>query len=275
MSSFHPAPRARSQRGVTLVELLVGVLIGLMVVAVAITTLMTSRAVSGDVGDVSRIQQQASWIFRTIGTQVRQAGGMHLNMAAEKPPSAAFDEDDAVKFERSDPGVFNPRTDTIAPNPPGESGYQLSVGYLWYAEKLYSLGGVRGSTQRDCLGEAGAAVIRSSFRLHDHRLLCKSGDPEVDEQPIADNVAEFQLRYLVQEGADIRYASAGDVADWGDVLGVEVCLVLFGTQGMDLPGGSAYTDCSSANIPLAGLDAKRRNKVHMAFRTVYQLRSRS
>jgi len=274
MPSSRHTPCPRSQRGVTLTELLVGVIMGLMVVAVAITALMTSRAVSGDVGDASRIQQQASWIFRTIGQQVRQAGGMHLNMAADKPSGAAFDEDDAVKFERSAPSVFNPRTDAIAPNPPGASDYQLSVGYLRHEEQLHSLGGAHGSIQRDCLGEAGSglAVIRSSFRLQNHQLFCKGAG---SEQPIAENVAEFQLRYLVQNGAAIRYAHADAVADWGDVLGVEVCLVLFGTQGMDLPSGSAYTDCSGSSVQLASLGANRRNKVHMAFRTVYQLRSRS
>ena len=44
------------QQGVTLLEMLVGLVIGLLVVAVAAGALMVSRGVSGTVSDVSGIQ---------------------------------------------------------------------------------------------------------------------------------------------------------------------------------------------------------------------------
>ncbi len=70
-------------------------------------------------------------------------------------------------------------------------------------------------------------------------------------QPIAQNVAAFQVRYLLQgtDQADptMLYTNRAGVADWNRVQGVEVCLVLFGTERIDLPTDGAeltsYTDC--------------------------------
>ena len=65
-----------TQRGVTLVELMVGIAIGLLVVAVATSALMVSRGISGTVSDASGLHQQAAHAMRVIGQQVRQAGSL-------------------------------------------------------------------------------------------------------------------------------------------------------------------------------------------------------
>ncbi len=74
------------QRGATLIELLVGITIGLLTIAVATGALMVSRGISGTVTDASQLQQQASYAFRVFGQQLRQAGSMRLRICA----SAAF-----------------------------------------------------------------------------------------------------------------------------------------------------------------------------------------
>ena len=60
-------PLKSQQRGVTLIELLVGIAIGLMVVAVALGALMASRSISGTVSEATSLQQQAAYAFRVIG----------------------------------------------------------------------------------------------------------------------------------------------------------------------------------------------------------------
>lgn len=69
-----------SQKGVTLVELMVGIAIGLLVISVAVGALMVSRNISGTVSDATGIQQQAAYAMRVIGQQVRQAGSLRLNL---------------------------------------------------------------------------------------------------------------------------------------------------------------------------------------------------
>ena len=80
-----------TQSGVTLIELMVGIAIGLMVVAVAMGALMVSRSVSGTVSDASDIQQQAAYAMRVIGAQVRQAGSLRINL--DYQPNTAEPQD--------------------------------------------------------------------------------------------------------------------------------------------------------------------------------------
>lgn len=281
-----PSTKA-AQRGVTLIELLVGISIGLLTIAVAIGALMVSRGVSGTVSDSSQLQQQAAYAFRVLGQQLRQAGSLRLNLAAQKTASATIDAADPVAFETKvqDPGdssTFDPEKNTISGiDNPGAGAYKLTVGYRNYTEPLYT-SAVDASMLRNCLGQSGTnALIQSQFALTNDNLMCQgTAQPE----PVIQNVANFQVRYLVQDDTEpgnpkIRYVNATTAkTNWRGVFGVEVCLVLYGTEVIDMPSNSTYTDCPAADgtmasINMTTLSAPRTRRMHMVFRNVYQLRS--
>lgn len=289
LSMKHNHQRYTAQRGVTLIELLVGITIGLLTIAVAMGALMVSRGVSGTVSDASEIQQQASYAFRVVGQQLRQAGSLKLKLAAAKvegditPPLVG----DPVAFETDfSDGVstFTLATDTLSGlDAPSASEYKLTTGYRNYTEPVYTNAAVQ-SLQRNCLGGQGsAALIQSRFVLNaaTNELRC-DGNGQV--QPIVRNVANFQVRYLVQSAngtgsPNLRYVNAATVgapgsAGWAQVFAVEVCLVLYGNESIDLPTGSSYTDCDGATaVNMTTLAAPRNRRMHMVFRNVYQLRS--
>ena len=229
MKPLHPSPRHHFssfhsfQSGATLIELMVGITIGLLTVAVATGALMVSRTVSGTVTDASQLQQQASYAFRVLGQQ-------------------------------------------------------LSAAYQNYAEKSFTASADI-SFFRDCSGAgsspASTPIIQSNFVL-------KSGELYCGAQPVLRNVADFQVRYLVQSDAavgtpKIQAASAAAArANWFQVFGVEVCLVLYGDEVIDMPAGSEYVGCDGKKVNMSSsgsLDSSRKNRMHMSFRNVYQLRS--
>lgn len=72
---FHPGHR---QKGISIVELLVGMAIGLLVLVAAVGSLVYTRVSSTVVGDSSRLQQDASTAFRIIGHQIRQSGARRV-----------------------------------------------------------------------------------------------------------------------------------------------------------------------------------------------------
>ena len=76
------------ENGLTLVELLVGISIGLLVIGVATGALLASRGISGTVSDATNIQQQAAYAMRVIGQQVRQSGSLHLDVPAIPEPNS-------------------------------------------------------------------------------------------------------------------------------------------------------------------------------------------
>lgn len=277
-SSF--AEIKKHSKGATLVELLVGITIGLMTIAVATGALVVSRGVSGTVSDASQIQQQASLAFRILGQQIRQAGSIQLNLAAKKNAGAAIDPRDVVAFPSLESfptlsGIESPST----------GQYKLTVGHQNYTESLLPTG-AQSSPFRDCVGAKAepdgsmpsTLIVQSNFVLEDSELKCKGFGAS---QPIIKNVADFQVVYLRQANAaeglpTVQRVSADALSatDWKQVFGVEVCITLYGTESIDLPSGSKYKDCKNNDITITSLaDTNRRNKLHLTFKSVYQLRS--
>ena len=272
--------KGQFQQGVTLIELLVGIIIGLLTVAVAMGALMISRSVTGTVSDSSMLQQQASYAFRVIGQQLRQAGSLRLNLAAQKADGAAIDMADPVAFETKSTD-FDPSTNTISGlDTPGTNEYKLTVGYRNYKEPVYTSVNTA-SMLRDCLGQAPSDnIIQSRFLLNlaNNELRCIGATGS--SQPIIQNVANFQVRYLLQTAAtsgnpQISYVNADTAKSaWPQVVGVEVCLVLYGNEAIDMPADTQYLDCdNSTSVTMNTLAAPRTRRAHMVFKNIYQLRS--
>lgn len=253
-----------------MIELLVGLTIGLMTIAVAIGTLMISRQVSGAVSEASQLQQQAAQAFRTIGQQARQAGSLRLNLAYAKDSSATVDLADPVAFE-----VATGVTSVSDRRAPSATKEQLALAYQNYTENLVGSNTAQ-SQFRDCLGQAGGeSVIRSSFWLEkaagasNGELMCQgsTGTP----QPVIENVADFRVRFLEQAGSfgspTMRYRTADTLAatDWPHVHAIEVCLEMEGNE--NLPASTAqYLNCANQSVA-------RGNRLRMVLRNTYQIRS--
>lgn len=267
----------RSQRGVTLIELMVGLVVGLLVVAAAMGTMMVSRGISGTVSDASNIQQQAAYAMRTIGLQLRQAGSLRLDL---NPTGAVEDLASAVvKFER-EYGDFDYAKNIIRGiDAPTGADFKLTTGYRNYKEALHGEADDK-SQVRDCLGQQPSeTLIENNFVLKTttNELYCAGSDKVA--QPVVEKVANFQVRYLMQEittagDPKIKYATASTIGEkWGRVQAVEVCLVLYGNESIDLPAGSSYTDCDGSKVDMTKLTGERARRMHLAFRNVFQLRS--
>ena len=250
------------QAGLTLIELMIGLAVGLLVVAVATVSLLGSRSVTGAVSDISGIQQQAAYVMRTFGTQLRQAGSLYLDLGLDADGDGEITSATAFQLRGS--------TDTAI----AENNGSVTIRFTGYEEPTFANAG---PISRNCLGAPGSipagttTSIESIFTLNGTDLRC-------NDQPIAQNVAAFQVRYLLQ-GTDqddptMLYTNSAGVADWNRVQGVEVCLVLFGTERIDLPEGASYTGCDgSTTVNITTLAAPRTNRMHYVFRNVFQLRS--
>lgn len=287
-----PQPPIDRQRGVTLVELMVGLAIGLLVVAVAMGALMVSRGISGTVSDASGIQQQGAYILRVVGQQLRQAGSLYLNPIP--PGGSATDVLGAVVFETQAEGKGGgndfKQQDTLW----GDAN-AFTTGFRRYQDNVFVADNATSSTvgtdflARNCIGLPANSKtderVESIFTFASDTLSC-AGNGAASPQPIAGNMAEFQVSYLEQlpaaagVGSTVQYRQGSDMptdtADlrWRRVQGVQVCFVLYGTERIDLPAGSSYTDCSGNSVDMTTLsDPARKNRMHLLFRSTFQLRS--
>lgn len=298
------------QRGFSLIELMVGIVVGLLVVAVAGGALMVSRGVSGTVSDASALQQQASYAFRVIGQQLRQSGSLFLNLdpnnvgnttSATEVSTSPYALPVAIETKRV--GANNSFDPHQVSNSLTGTNTVVIAGYRRYQENAYQPTAATPALQsqsRDCMGgpsddvtNAGFARFQSTFSLSaDGSLLC-TGTVSATAQPIIGNVASFRLRYLVlgdggTGNPTVRYVNAGadgsGISNWAQVTGVEVCLVLFGNERMDIPSPTNYTDCdgtttvdmskaTATDMSGSAIGAARAGRMHMVFRNIYQLRS--
>ena len=272
------------QAGLTLIELMIGLAVGLLVVAVATVSLLGSRSVTGAVSDISGIQQQAAYVMRTFGTQLRQAGSLYLDLGLDADGKGEITSATAFQLRGNNEQAINEDAE--------ETPTKYIVQYTGYEEPTFANAG---PIARHCLGGPGSipagttASIESIFVLDGVFLRCQGRavhqTGEIEEtirQPIAQNVATFQVRYLLQSNSaanptmpTMQYTDAAGVGrNWNRVQGVEVCLVLFGTERIDVPaGGASYTGCDGNAVDITTLEGDRTNRMHYVFRNVFQLRS--
>jgi len=282
-----------AQRGITLIELMVGITIGLLVVAVAVAALLVSRGISGTVSDASGIQQQSAYALRLIGGQLREASSMRLNV----PPDDSIDPMAPVGFEtKSGNGAgLNTFDATSAAGQAdllsgtdggGAASDTLTAGFARDQVSVFT-SATPATMAVNCVGgpadgaaNAGVMVVQSVFSVDANANLMCLGNGNTPAQPVTQNVANFKVRYLVQNNnamlgtPQIQYLRASAVTDWSQVQGVEVCLVLYGNEAIGMPPNTKYLDCDGiTQVDMTTLSGVRNNRMHTVFRNVFQLRS--
>lgn len=288
MKTLQIPPR---QSGVTLIELMVGLAIGLLVVAVAMGALMVSRGISGTVSDASGIQQQGAYILRVVSQQLRQTGSLYLN-----PDPVGGNSTDVLS-----PVAFEIKADAVGSGNSfiqeeslSGAGTSVTTAFRRYQDNVFLADNATSTTigtdflARNCVGAPGNSStdqrVESTFAFDSTTNELQCGGNGTAAQPIAQNVAQFQVTYMVQTtdaagNTTVQYTKGSDMPaaatdpTWRRVQGVQVCLVLYGSEPIDMPAGSSYTDCAGTSVNMTTLTGERKNRMHLLFRNTYQLRS--
>ena len=288
MKTLQIPPR---QSGVTLIELMVGLAIGLLVVAVAMGALMVSRGISGTVSDASGIHQQGAYILRVVSQQLRQTGSLYLN--PDPVGGASTDVLSPVAFEIKADAVGSGNSFVQAESISG-ADTTVTAAFRRYQDNVFLAENATSTTigtdflARNCVGAPGNSStdqrVESTFAFDSTKNELQGGGNGTAAQPIAQNVAQFQVTYMVQTtdaagNTTVQYVKGSDmpaaatVPTWRRVQGVQVCLVLYGSEPVDMPAGSSYTDCAGTSVNMTTLTGERKNRMHLLFRNTYQLRS--
>ncbi len=276
----------RQQDGVTLIELMVGIAIGLLVIAVAMGALMASRGITSTVSDATSMQRQAAYAFRVMGQQIKQAGSLELSLDPNIAGFSASSSNAAmtpVAFDPPDPTGARPAFDRLASTVTGaDSPVSFTVGYQNYVEMTTGSATAPTSLLRDCLGQnpaigsggslATTPVISSQFQRNTttNELTC-IGSGAAGAQAIIGNVTDFQVRYITQapNTTTMQYqSSASAIGDWSSVYAVDVCIELTGSEITTTDSSATYKNCSGTSTAYG-------NRLKMVFHNVFQIRSQS
>lgn len=252
-------------QGLSLLELLIGLAVGLLVVLAAMGFMASTRVIASQSIDEAGLMAQANNAMRLIGSQLRPAGAVELQ--ALSPAAALVDQ----VF------VFSSRFDGLDLNGDDRGDGE----YVWGREGTagapdtlaMSFESRSARMTPDCLGAGTAATLQrvdSRFYLSNGGLLCQGSSNTVIPQPVAESVEDFQVRFAVRTGdgnaASQQWLNADQVAGrWRQVKAVEVCLQLVSASRGPWLNGSQFVGCG--DTPQAQ-DGRR----HIVLRNVFVIR---
>lgn len=253
------------QQGFSLIELMVGLTVGLLVVVAALGSLAYTQVSSGVVGDSARLHQEADNTFRILGFQIQQAGAINLGETTSDPAKVMFSSA-FTGFDQTTTGAVSGQIFSMhGLQGAGNAADTLRVSYQ----------DINGTTH-DCLGNALGIThpsrnirVDNEFSLTNGELRCK-GTANINGQPIAAGIEDFQVTYGVQTVAgsamQYRFYTADQIIDWTNIQAVTICLQLVGEKRGNPQPGLAFTGCQGQTIANDGLLRK-------VFQRTYSLRN--
>lgn len=269
--------RRKEVRGLTLLELMVGMTIGLVVSTAAVGTLVFMQSSGRINGETSRMQQDATLVFNLMGQYIRSSGSVGLTESTgggiSLTPTSDFN------------GVAN---NGIVLDGLSTTEFRTAISLP------KSIPGVN-DLQYDCLGrEVSGPSLVTHFELNGSELRCvglRNGETKsatgVTPQPVIANVAQFVIHYGVRpvNATTLQYLPFSTAINWADVVALRVCLVLtsqgpvedFHALYRDTPS-LPFTDCGatgSTAIDRSTIVNDPNRRMYRMYRQVFTVRPAS
>jgi type IV pilus assembly protein PilW len=235
--------------GYTLPELLIGLSLGLMVIAAATAAYGVSRQTWATMAAIDAVHANARMALRKMREHTQIAGAAYLDKTASPNTqlSGAYSLDQ--------------------PDLQGVNGNK--------ADEHVALGHWSNVQARDCQGNqpVGTQIIRNDFRLNTNKeLTCKDLVPSSNTyQALAEGVEDFQVRYAQANPAaqTLQWKTADQVSAMSQVLAIEVCLRVASIT----PVNNA-NNASTASQGCVGETVAADGRLRRVFRRVITLRNR-
>jgi len=235
--------------GYTLPELLIGMTLGLLVIAAATSAYGISKQSWTAMAAAEAVHANARVVMRSVQEQSQSAGAAYLEAAPDH---------------------------TVRLTAPEEVGHPALAGVNGSKTlESLSLGHWRAVGAVDCQGNASStqASLRLEYKLNSNKeLTCKDVDlPDSTYQALAEGVEDFQVRYAQANLVDhtLQWLSADQVSAMSQVIAIEVCLRMASPLSINstAPAKSSHTGCSGEALVADG-------RLRRVFKRVFSLRNR-
>jgi type IV pilus assembly protein PilW len=231
------------QSGLTLVEMMVAMVLGLLILLAVSSIYIGSRQTFRLQDDNARLQETGRYALEVMGRSIRQAGFWNMPIS----PVAT-----ATAFQPLAGGA-------VITGLNGASGAPDTV--------TVQYDGLTGD--RDCEGNAlGAnAVVQDAYRLNNNELQCDgNADGTVDHQALVSDIEDVQILYGIDTTADQsadQYVATP--ANWAQVVSARVCVQARSPNSVNnapqrflncggalgtLTGGAAFTTAGAGDLRL-------------------------
>jgi type IV pilus assembly protein PilW len=234
------------QRGLTLVEIMVALTLGLVLIAGLLQLFVGTRQSYRTQENLSRVQENGRYALEFISRAVRIAGyRSRNNIEAEKNFDDIFPGSLAVEGANDDAATGNnilDGTDNITIRFEGENGGGDGA-------VLNCLGGSVTSPIGAPVGARNTLTVTDGNELHCATQPIVGGAETV--QPIIDGVEDMQILYGENTdgvGGANQYLSADAVGNMANVASIRVCLVLSTEEDNLAVEAQTYRDCTDTQV---------------------------
>ncbi len=296
---------ARRARGFSLIELMVSITIGFAVVGALLTAYLAAARSGRNSQAMAQISEDANTALGLLRQQVSMAGTQVPNGVQGSGAFSNADNNTESAIFGCDGGTGPSGGTTAAINALGGCAGAGGTGpdFLAVAYQIDVVAGAGGrflsnsvmngaNVPYDCIGNAIAATPGTGTYYADSHfyigqpansarkaLYCAQGGSAAAGQPIAENVIDLQVRYLMAAAPDrkspaVYYATQpgpapGPATIWANTVGVQLCIeVVSADRVVDNTISYQYMDCSNTlRTPTDGL-------LHRAFTSTVMLQNK-
>jgi type IV pilus assembly protein PilW len=240
-----------TQKGHTLPELLIGMALGMLVIAAATAAYGNSKQTWHAMAAADAVHANARVALRNIREQAHMAGAAYLQA---NNSNGNFTVDVSLSEDAGQAGLTG-----VNGNKTVES---LTLGH-WHALDAMDCQGNTSSTHTS---------VRSDYKLNTNKeLSCKDLNlTNSTYQALAEGVEDFQLRYAEANPSTqtLQWKTANQVTDMAQVLAIEVCLRVASINTVhNAKPNSHLKGCQDEGFPSDG-------RVRRTFKRVVALRNR-
>ncbi|WP_374318368.1 PilW family protein [Aquabacterium sp.] len=283
--------RSSTQSGISLVEMLVSMVVGLVVVGAGLAMYVSSGFASKGSTALSQMTEDASIALSLLRSQVAMAGYSN---------PTGINSDGLLTKNYTGIAIFGCDGGPTAATANGGLASMVcnggaaadSIVTLYEADTSNTVATSSGAPT-DCLGSGltasgGYYLAENRFFVSNNTLSCL-GNGNTTSQPLVDNVVDMQITYGVADtttvgsttvtgGVAKRYMSATDIIDtasvapttaakWGQVTSVRICIVVR-SEDQILDSAASYYNCAGTATTPAD------KRLYRAFTTTVTLQNR-
>jgi type IV pilus assembly protein PilW len=292
--------RSSNQRGVTLVELLVGVTIGLLLALVASSTYLFSKQNFNVITETSQMEENGRFALNLLARYVQSTGFTMIDRKANLPSGALDDKISGCDFGYTSTAAGSPDFTCLGSAPTGQIP---SAGLRTVFET--DIPDTTKFQGKDCIGNDAVTIpitgssptyrVTSYFFVSTTTVKTEYGTSTMGQlscladstppagaanfnlpQPIIPGIVQIAVGYLVpsatapEAGHISKTAAAVATAlEWPRVVAVDLCVVAKSVGNSVNDTNTSYTDCYGTALSAASGERYR------TFRTTINLRNRT
>ena len=241
-----------NQNGFTLTELVVGLGLGLLVIAAATAAFGTSKQTWNTMAAADAVHANARIALRNIREQSQIAGAAYLKAVSNSEGRFSVDISSSEDLGQA----------AVAGIDGGKSIATLTLGH-WHALDTFDCQGNTSSTH---------STVRNDYKRNTNKeLTCKDLNlSNSTYQALAEGVEDFQLRYaeVNPTAFTVQWKTANQVTTMSHVIAVEVCLVVASINTVN------HTAPMTSNTGCQGEALAAEGRMRRSFKRVMALRNR-